>query len=91
MAELWLGWGFDNIYWKYFCTNKLQDISIAEYCQALFQPWGCQGKARLATAWVGVQLDTTREFYFQMLFNYCNKYVEKYKQIFKNTPVNSPN
>ena len=38
MAELWLGWGFDNIYWKYFCTNKLQDISIAKYCQAQPSP-----------------------------------------------------
>ena len=27
-----------NIYWKYFCTNKLQDISIAKYCQAQPSP-----------------------------------------------------
>ena len=27
-----------NIYWKYFCTNKLQDINIARYCQAQPSP-----------------------------------------------------
>ena len=27
-----------NIYWKYFCTKKLQDINIAKYCQAQPSP-----------------------------------------------------
>ena len=27
-----------NIYWKYFCTNKLKDINITKYCQAQPNP-----------------------------------------------------
>ena len=57
----------------------------------MFQPWGRQGKARLAIAWAGVQLDTTREVYFPNAVQLLQIYGEKYKQNLQNTPVIYPN